>query len=79
MTGKDRKKCFEICISNNNMDLVLYFFDLFRDFRDNFSRELWDSIGYKDISVYSSSETLVAFIVLVVMVLHLLLDTESFY
>jgi hypothetical protein len=27
MTGKDRKKCFEICISNNNMDFVLYFPD----------------------------------------------------
>jgi hypothetical protein len=46
MTGRDRKNAFEICISND-MDFVLYFLDLFRDFRDNFSRELWDSIGYK--------------------------------
>ena len=37
----------------------------FRDLRDNFARELWDSLGYAGaISVYSSSETAVAILVL---------------
>ena len=44
------------------------FLTAFRDFRDNFSGELWVTIGYKgDMSIYSSSETLVALIVLLVL------------
>ncbi|MFV5686231.1 DUF5690 family protein [Flavobacterium sp. GB2R13] len=69
MTGKERKKlvlkfAFPITI----WVLFYTFLTSFRDFRDNFSRELWDSMGYKgDISVYSSSETWVACIVLLVL------------
>jgi hypothetical protein len=68
MTGKDRKKLLLKFAFPITIWILFYtFLTSFRDFRDNFSRELWDSIGYKgDISVYSSSETLVAFIVLVV-------------
>ena len=40
----------------------------FRDLRDNFARELWDSLGYAGaISVYSSSETAVAVLVLIIL------------
>lgn len=51
--------------------LVLVFFytllTAFRDFRDNFARELWDGIGYKgDISVYSTSELIITIVVLVI-------------
>ncbi len=39
-----------------------------RDFRDNFSRELWDALGYKEsASIYSISEIPIAIIVLVIL------------
>ncbi|MDC6366245.1 MULTISPECIES: DUF5690 family protein [Flavobacteriaceae] len=50
--------------------IVVIFYTLltaFRDFRDNFARELWDSIGYEgDISVFSTSETIIAVVVLLI-------------
>jgi MFS family permease len=69
MTGKDRKKLLLKFTFPITIWILFYtFLTSFRDFRDNFSRELWDSIGHKgDISVYSSSETLVACIVLLVL------------
>lgn len=69
MTGKDRRDLlFQFLFPITIWVLFYTFLTAFRDFRDNFARELWDSIGFKgDISVYSSSETLVAFIVLVVL------------
>jgi len=42
----------------------------FRDLRDNYARELWDGLGYSgDISVYSTSEIVVAFLVLLILAL----------
>lgn len=42
----------------------------FRDFRDNFARELWDELGYRGESlVYTSSEVPVALIVMVTITL----------
>jgi hypothetical protein len=69
MTGKDRKHMLLKFLFPITIWVLFYMFlTAFRDFRDNFSRELWDTIGYKgDVSVYSSSETLVAFIVLLVL------------
>ena len=69
MTGKDRKNLWLKFLFPITIWVLFYtFLTAFRDFRDNFSRELWDTIGYKgDVSVYSSSETLVAFIVLLVL------------
>ena len=69
MTGKDRKYLLLKFSFPITIWVLFYtFLTAFRDFRDNFSRELWDTIGYKgDVSVYSSSETLVAFIVLSVL------------
>ena len=50
--------------------ILVFFYTLltaFRDFRDNFARELWDSIGYSgDVSVYSTSEISIAIIVLII-------------
>ena len=68
MTSSDRKNLvkqyfFAITI------LVLFYILLtaFRDFRDNFARELWDSLGYTgELSVYSTSEIIIAIIVLVI-------------
>lgn len=69
MTGKDRKHMLLKFLFPITIWVLFYtFLTAFRDFRDNFSRELWDTIGYKgDVSVYSSSETLVACIVLLVL------------
>ncbi|TDE44896.1 hypothetical protein E0I26_07080 [Flavobacterium rhamnosiphilum] len=69
MTGKDRKNLVLKFLFPITIWVLFYtFLTAFRDFRDNFSRELWDTIGYKgDVSVYSSSETLIAFIVLLVL------------
>lgn len=69
MTRKDRKKLLKQFLFPITIWVLFYtFLTAFRDFRDNFSRELWDAIGYKgDVSVYSSSETLIAFIVLLVL------------
>ncbi|MFV8370010.1 DUF5690 family protein [Flavobacterium sp. LB2R40] len=69
MTGKERKNLLLKFLFPITIWVLFYtFLTAFRDFRDNFSRELWDIIGYKgDVSVYSSSETLVAFIVLLVL------------
>jgi len=66
MSRKDRKKV-----------LAQFFFPLFilvlfyviltamRDFRDNFSREIWDAVGYAgDASIYTLSEIPIAIIVL---------------
>ena len=42
------------------------FLTAIRDFRDNFSREIWDALGYQgDISVYTLSELPIAIIVLI--------------
>jgi MFS family permease len=69
MTGKDRKKLLLKFAFPITIWILFYtFLTSFRDFRDNFSRELCDAMGYKgDISIYSSSETLVACIVLLVL------------
>ena len=69
MVGKDRKKLLLQFLFPITIWVLFYtFLTAFRDFRDNFSRELWDTIGYKgDVSVYSSSETWGAFIVLLVL------------
>ncbi|WP_419213957.1 DUF5690 family protein [Maribacter sp. X9] len=69
MNGKDRKKVllqflFPIII------LVIFYTALtaLRDFRDNFSRELWDSVGYEgDAAIYTLSELPIAFLVLLIL------------
>ncbi|AYN65950.1 hypothetical protein D1013_00425 [Euzebyella marina] len=66
MTAQDRRKVlaqffFPLAI------LVFFYVCLtaMRDFRDNFSREIWDAVGYEgNASVYTLSELPVAFIVL---------------
>ena len=69
MTNKDRKKVVLQFLFPIAIWVLFYtYLTAFRDFRDNFARELWDSIGYKDdIGVYTSSEIIVAFIVLLVL------------
>lgn len=50
--------------------LVIFYTALtaLRDFRDNFSRELWDSVGFADdASVYTLSELPIAFLVLLIL------------
>ena len=50
--------------------LVLFYVVLtaLRDFRDNFSRELWDSMGYEDnVAIYTYSEIPIAVLVLILL------------
>ncbi|WP_367891375.1 DUF5690 family protein [Flavobacterium pectinovorum] len=69
MTQKDRKKVVLQFLFPITIWVLFYtYLTAFRDFRDNFARELWDSLGYKDdIGVYTSSEIIVAGIVLLVL------------
>jgi MFS family permease len=69
MTSKDRKKVLLQFLFPITLWVLFYtYLTAFRDFRDNFARELWDSVGYKgDISVFASSEVFVAVIVLLVL------------
>jgi MFS family permease len=69
MSSKDRKKVLLKFLFPITLWILFYtYLTAFRDFRDNFARELWDSLGYKgDISVFASSEVFVAVIVLLVL------------
>ena len=69
MCAADRKKVFSK-FSFPIIILVVFYTALtaLRDFRDNFSRELWDSVGYAgDASIYTLSELPIAFLVLLVL------------
>lgn len=69
MTADDRKKVltkFRFPL----LALVLFYVALtaLRDFRDNFSREIWDAIGYQDnASIFTLSELPIAIFVLLIM------------
>jgi len=68
MTGKDRKRVF---IAFLFPIIILVFFYTFltalRDFRDNFSREIWDALGFEgDATVYTISELPIAILVLLI-------------
>ncbi|RYC50792.1 DUF5690 family protein [Flagellimonas olearia] len=68
MTKQDRKALVKKFFFPLLLVVIFYtFLTAFRDFRDNFARELWDSMGYKgDISVFSTSEIIIAIIVLLI-------------
>lgn len=68
MTREDRKKIIKGFFFPLLIIIVFYtLLTAFRDFRDNFARELWDSIGYEgDISVFSTSEIIIAVVVLLI-------------
>ncbi|NJB71336.1 MFS family permease [Saonia flava] len=68
MSKQDRKKVFRVFFFPIVI-LILFYTCLtaLRDFRDNFSREIWDTVGYEgDASIYTLSEIPVAFSVLVI-------------
>ncbi|WP_255577435.1 DUF5690 family protein [Elizabethkingia sp. JS20170427COW] len=66
MTKEDHKKVLKRFVLPFAALITFYtLLTAFRDFRDNFARELWDNIGYSgDISVYSTSELIISLIVL---------------
>ena len=68
MTKEDRKKIIRNFFFP--LFIIIFFYTLltaFRDFRDNFARELWDSIGYQgDATVFSTSEIIIAVVVLLI-------------
>ncbi|MBR9854757.1 MAG: glucose-6-phosphate exchanger SLC37A4 [Algicola sp.] len=68
MTAADRRDLVKKFFFPLVLIVLFYtFLTAFRDFRDNFARELWDSIGYQgDVSVFSTSEIIIAIIVLLI-------------
>lgn len=68
MTAADRKSLVKKFMFPLLIIVLFYtFLTAFRDFRDNFARELWDSIGYEgDASVFSTSEIIIAVVVLLI-------------
>ncbi len=69
MAPEERKKLF-LKFAFPIIILVLFYTSLtaFRDFRDNFARELWDALGYQgNSSVYTTAEIPIAIAVLVIL------------
>lgn len=67
MTAKERSSLFERFAGP--LILIVCFYTLLtavRDFRDNFARELWDSLGYQEATIYSISEIPIALVVLAI-------------
>jgi MFS family permease len=67
MTGEERKK-FTLMFLPGLVLLVLSYMLLtaYRDFRDNFSAEIWRSLQITDPKIFTQTETLVSLVVLVV-------------
>ncbi len=66
LNGKERIALFKQF--STPLTLFIIFFMLLtaiRDFRDNFARELWDSLGYEHASIYSITEIPIAIVVLI--------------
>lgn len=69
LTPKKRKKIF-LKFAFPITILVIFYVMLtaFRDFRDNFARELWDTLGYQDSSsIYTTAEIPIAIAVLIML------------
>jgi hypothetical protein len=69
MTTKDQKNMLlQLILPLSFLILFYALLTAFRDFRDSFSRELWDAIGYKgDISVYTQTELVITVLVLILL------------
>lgn len=67
MTGEEREK-FTLTFLPGLVLLVLSYMLLtaYRDFRDNFSAEIWQTLGVTDAKIFVRTETQVSFVVLVV-------------
>lgn len=68
MTSSDRKKVFKTFFFPIVVLVLFYtFLTALRDFRDNFSREIWDALGFQgDVSVFTMSEIPIAILVLII-------------
>ncbi|SHI63844.1 hypothetical protein SAMN04487911_10436 [Arenibacter nanhaiticus] len=68
MTAKDRKKVFAAFFFPIVILVFFYtFLTALRDFRDNFTREIWDSLGFEgNAAIYTFSEIPIAVLVLVI-------------
>ncbi len=79
MSGKERIHVFKRFLFP--LVILIFFYTALtalRDFRDNFSREIWDSIGYKgDVGIYTLSELPVAVLVLAMLGLFGLIKSNA--
>ena len=69
MTAEERRKLLgQLGVPLALLVVFYIFLTIFRDFRDNFARELWDSIGYEgDPTVFTTSEVIISILVLIIM------------
>ncbi len=69
MTGTDKKKLFWGLLPGLTALIVMYLFlTAFRDYRDNFSAEIWIETGLKDnASIFAKTETYIAFLALTIL------------
>lgn len=69
MTSEERKKL--VLKFSFPLTIIVFFFTIltaFREFRDNFAREIWDSFGYQEsTSIYSIAEVPIAIAVLLIL------------
>lgn len=57
--------------------IAYIFLTAFRDFRDNFAREIWISLGYgEDVAIYTETEVPIALAVLLIMGLLMLIKSN---
>ncbi len=68
MDGEERKKFTATFLPGIILFVLAYvLLTAFRDFRDNFSAEIWKSLGYNNPSIYTSTEVPVSIAVLICM------------
>lgn len=69
LSKKQRLQLFkQFSIPITSIVVFYCFLTAIRDFRDNFSREIWDELGYKDsIFIYTVAEIPIAIIVLIIL------------
>tara|TARA_R110001592_G_scaffold201527_5_gene450647 strand:+ start:3421 stop:4755 length:1335 start_codon:yes stop_codon:yes gene_type:complete len=69
LSNRERIKLYKELALPLTIIIVFYvFLTGIRDFRDNFAREIWDTLGYtNDASIYSFSEIPIAICVLIIM------------
>lgn len=77
MQSEDRWSFFKTFAPGLIVLVVLYtFLTAYRDFRDNFAREIWDALGHKGPLIFTSTEIPIAFGVLLVLALIFLVKNN---
>ncbi|WPP50146.1 DUF5690 family protein [Catalinimonas niigatensis] len=79
MNKAERREFLRLFAPGIILLVVAYtFLTAFRDFRDNFAREIWISLGYgDDVAIYTETEVPIALAVLLIMGLLMLIKSNT--